>query len=122
MAVLLLRFCAGLSLAVRDGFCLGTMSRLLIMVASLGVWASAVAGPWPGSCDSWGLGHRLNSCGAWTELLPSTWDSTGSEINLWPLCCQAGSSSLSHQRRLVSLSWQILALLFANCTLSLDDL
>ena len=92
------------------------------MVASLGVWTSAAAGPWPGSCGSWSLKHWLNSCGAWTELLPCTWGFTGSEFKLWPLYCQADSSPVNHQGRLVSFSWQILALLFANFTLFLDDL
>ena len=92
------------------------------MVASLGVRTSAVAGSWPGSCGSWGPEHRLSRCGAWTELLPSTWGFTGPEINLWPLYCQAEFSPVSHQGKLVSLSWQILALFFANITLFLHDL
>ena len=32
------------------------------------------------SCRSWALEHRLNSCGAWAQLLHGMWDHPGSGI------------------------------------------
>ena len=63
------------------------LPRLLIAVASLvaehrllGMQAPAAVARGLNSCGSQVLEHRLNSCGAWAQLLYGFWDLPGSGI------------------------------------------
>ena len=69
------------------GCSLVAVPGLLIAVASLaaehrlqGPQASVIAAYGLSSCESWGLKHRLSSCGAWALLLRSMYDLPGPGI------------------------------------------
>ena len=82
-----LHCCLGLSLvSASEGYFLFAVRGLLLAMTSLvsehelqSVWAEAVACGL-GSCGSWALEHRLNSCGAQAQLLLSMWDLSRSGI------------------------------------------
>ena len=73
--------------AASRGCALVVVHRLLIVVASLvvehglqNVQASAGAAQGLGGCSSGALKHRLNSYGAWAQLLCNMWDLPRPEI------------------------------------------
>ena len=89
LAVLGLRCSVGFSLIAGRGACpLVAVHRLLIAVASL--VQHGLLGAGFSNCGSWALEHRLNSCGAWAQLLSGMWDLPGPGI-------EADSLLLSHQ-------------------------
>ena len=78
---------SALDLCCCEGFSLVVVHSPLIVVATIvaehrlqGAQASAVAAPGLGNCDSQDLEHRLNSTGAWTQLLCSMWNPPESGI------------------------------------------
>ena len=77
---------SGFSLtAVSRGHSVAAMCRLFTVVASHVVkhqlWGAMLS-----SCCSRAPDHRLNSCGAWAEMLCSTWDLPGSGIEPVSFC------------------------------------
>ena len=90
LAVPCLRSCVGFSLVVESrGYSLVAVCGLLIAVTSLVaehglqvVWTSVVAAHGLSSCSSRSPEHRLNSFGAWAQLLGSMWHLFGSGIEL----------------------------------------
>ena len=58
--------------------------RWLLLLQGMGsrAWASVVTAVVLSGCGSRAPEHRLNSCGAWTELLHGMWDLSGSGIEL----------------------------------------
>ena len=77
----------GLSLAVASGgysllWCTGFSLRwfLLLGAWALGAWASVVVAHGLSSCGSQALERSLSCCGAWAQLLCSTWDLPGPGI------------------------------------------
>ena len=108
--IILLFSCAESSLLCRlfsscskQGPLFAGVCRILIKVASL-VWGTGCGckgfsscGMWLSSCSSQALEHRLNSCGAWAQLLHGMQGLPRPRIELMSLHWQADSSPLRQQ-------------------------
>ena len=60
--------------------------------------ARALGHPGSSSCGSWALEHRLNSCGAWAQLLHGMWDLERPVIqSMFPALAAGGFFTTEHQ-------------------------
>ena len=96
MAVLGLHCCAGFSLAVASGgsSLTGWCSLLLAAIFLLQSMARGCSGL--SSCGSWGLEHKLSSCGTQAELLRACAIFLDQGLNPCLLNWQSDSLPLSH--------------------------